>query len=478
MSGRKAAKDVRPGNMGLSVGNPNTNLPIGWKWVDLGEIARMATGHTPSRNFPEYWGGDIPWISVRDARPFHGRTITSTHENTNDLGIANSAAVVLPKDTVCLSRTGSIGYSIILGKEMATSQGFVNWICSEALIPRFLQLLFVAENTFLHSISEGVAHTTIYFPEAKAFHVALPPLAEQHRIVARIEELFSSLDKGIESLKTAREQLKVYRQAVLKWAFEGRLTNPNLKEGELPEGWVETTTGEVLETINNGYTPTKEYLSEGSGEVPFLKVYNLNFDGTLNYKKNPTFITRAIHLKELKRSICYPGDVLINIVGPPLGKVSIVTSHYPEWNINQAIVMFRPNNKLVSKYLSYFLQSPITIDWLEGTSKATAGQWNVKVTTCRQIPINLPSSVEEQLRIVHEIESRLSVCDKIEESIEQSLQQAEALRQSILKKAFEGKLVPQDPSDEPASVLLERIRAQRQTQVNKKTTKTTKKSLS
>jgi restriction endonuclease S subunit len=289
----------------------------------------------------------------------------------------------------------------------------------------------------------------------------VPPLAEQHRIVAKIEELFSALDKGIESLKTAQQQLKVYRQAVLKYAFEGKLTNPEVREGELPKGWEVSFTGKVLDVINNGYTPSKQYLAEGSGEVPFLKVYNLNFDGTLNYKKNPTFIPREIHNKDLKRSKCLPGDVLINIVGPPLGKVSIVPDLYPEWNINQAIVLFRPNDKLTSKYLSYFLQSPVTIDWLEQTSKATAGQWNVKVSTCREIPITFPVAKADQDKLVQEIESRLSVCDKIEESIAQSLQQAEALRQSILRKAFEGRLVPQDPNDEPASVLLEHIRAAR-----------------
>ena len=94
MSGRKAAKDIRPGNMALSVGNPKLDIPNGWIWADLGEIATMATGHTPSRNYPEYWGGDIPWISVKDARPFHSKTIFSTNENTNDLGISKSAAVV------------------------------------------------------------------------------------------------------------------------------------------------------------------------------------------------------------------------------------------------------------------------------------------------------------------------------------------------------------------------------------------------
>lgn len=131
---------------------------------------------------------------------------------------------------------------------------------------------------------------------------------------------------------------------------------------------------------------------------------------------------------------------MINIVGPPLGKVSVVSNQFPEWNINQAIVLFRPNEKILSKYISYFLQNPVTINWLEDTSKATAGQWNVKVSTCRLIPIPIPP-VAEQQQIVDGLESKLTVSDKIEETINQSLQQVETLRQSILKKAFEGKLI-------------------------------------
>ncbi|WP_396188983.1 restriction endonuclease subunit S [Flavobacterium sp.] len=265
-------------------------------------------------------------------------------------------------------------------------------------------------------------------------------LETQQTIVSKIEELFSELDQGIADLKTAQAQLKVYRQSVLKHAFEGKLTNKNVKDGELPQGWEIVKTIDVIKIINNGYTPKKEFLSEGSGEIPFIKVYNLNFNGTLNFKKNPTFITKVIHEKDLKRSICIPGDVLINIVGPPLGKVSIVTDQFPEWNINQAIVMFRPNDNVISKYIAYYMQNAFTINWLEATSKATAGQWNVKVSTCREIPFPY-CSVKEQHQIVQEIESRLSVADKMEESIQESLQKAEALRQSILKKAFSGELV-------------------------------------
>jgi type I restriction enzyme, S subunit len=358
---------------------------------------------------------------------------------------------------------------------------------------------------------QGVTQVNLNTTIVKEFKILLPPLPEQSVIVSKIELLFSELDNGIANLKLAQEQLKVYRQAVLKKAFEGELTkkwreqqidlpdasylleqirkdreentktpgktqksiNPltdnELKQlPELPEKWRWVKTADIIDPINNGYTPKANFLSSGSGEVPFIKVYNLNFDGSFNFQKDPTFIPKAIHQKELARSVTYPGDVLINIVGPPLGKVSIVSRQFPEWNINQAIVLFRPNKWVTTKIISYYLQNPKTIRWLENTSKATAGQFNVKVSTCREIPFPF-FSIEEQQAIVQEIETRLSVCDKIEQENEANLERAEALRQSILKKAFEGKLlnekelaeVRRTEDWEPAEVLLEKIKAEK-----------------
>ena len=292
----------------------------------------------------------------------------------------------------------------------------------------------------INSLQSGTTRKRISKKNLCTIDFPVPSLIEQQQIVSKIEELFSELDKGKQQLETVKHQLKTYRQAVLKWAFEGRFTNKNIKDGQLPEGWKWVKTGEVIETIFNGYTPKSEFLTQKVGEIPFIKVYNLKFDGTLNFEKDPTFIPRSIHEKELKRSRCHPNDVLINIVGPPLGKVSVVPKKFKESNINQAIVLFRPNGRILSKFISFFLQNPTTINWLEDTSKATAGQWNVKVSTCRIIPIPLPP-ISDQEQIILEIETRLSVCDKMEKTIENSLWQIESLRQSVLKQAFEGKLL-------------------------------------
>jgi type I restriction enzyme S subunit len=348
------------------------------------------------------------------------------------------------------------------------------------------------------------------------FEIALPPLPEQHRIVAKIEELFSELDKGVENLKAAQAQLKVYRQALLKHAFEGKLTaqwreqhrdqletaaalqqriqqeraqryqqqladrqtnggsKPKVPKPlppltaeelaelpELPEGWVYVRAEEIAGFITKGTTPSKELLFDGSGEIPFIKVYNLTKTGFLDFSIDPTFVSSETHNGFLARSKVYPGDVLMNIVGPPLGKVSIVPNTYSEWNINQAIAIFR-SDVISNKFLAAYLAHETTVRSMMKKSKATAGQFNLTLEICRETLIPL-CGAEEQNEIELLLEAKLSEVDQLELTLTTSLQQAEALRQSILKKAFSGQLVPQDPHDEPASELLARIKAERAT---------------
>ncbi|WP_424948959.1 restriction endonuclease subunit S [Comamonas aquatica] len=113
--GRSATTGVIPGDFAISVGNPGTSLADGWTWTLLTDVARLETGHTPSRKHPEYWGGNVPWIGIRDATGNHGQEIFETAQYTNELGIRNSSARILPPKTVCLSRTASVGYVVVMG---------------------------------------------------------------------------------------------------------------------------------------------------------------------------------------------------------------------------------------------------------------------------------------------------------------------------------------------------------------------------
>ena len=199
--GRPATGGVIAGGRSLAVGRPSTPTPDGFRWTALSEIARLETGHTPSRRHPEYWDGDIPWIGIRDATANHGRTIYETNQSVTSLGIENSAARVLPAQTVCLSRTASIGYVVVMGVPMATSQDFVNWVCGPDLDHRYLKYALQVEREALLRFAHGTTHQTIYFPEVKAFHVLLPSIEEQRAIA----DVLAALDEKIESNRRRAE---------------------------------------------------------------------------------------------------------------------------------------------------------------------------------------------------------------------------------------------------------------------------------
>jgi len=227
---------------------------------------------------------------------------------------------------------------------------------------------------------------------------------------------------------------------------------------DLPDCWSWVRAEQVCAFITKGTTPAKSKMSAGKGDIPFIKVYNLAFDGTLDFSIDPTFVDLETHKGFLARSAVMPGDVLINIVGPPLGKTAIVSSTYSEWNINQAIARFRPMCGVIPEYLEAVLGSRFFLDWASGRSKATAGQFNLTLEICRDAPIPLPPD-SEQIRITRELAVLSTIEKGIANLVDSCLVRSSRLRQSILKWAFEGKLVDQDPNDEPASVLLERIKA-------------------
>lgn len=217
------------GKYAIRVGDIEMSTPEGWQWVRLTDVARLESGHTPSRSQEGYWNGDIPWIGIRDANDHHGKVIQGTLQAVTQAGIDNSAARVLPAGTVCLSRTASVGYVCIMGQPMATSQDFVNWVCTEALVPKFLMYLLLSEGDHIRRFGKGSTHTTIYFPEVLAFQVCLPSVAEQHQVVREIElrlERITAIQKIVE---TAQAPLSRLNSAILTKAFRGELVpqDPN-----------------------------------------------------------------------------------------------------------------------------------------------------------------------------------------------------------------------------------------------------------
>ncbi len=499
MSGRAATESVIAGRYSVSVGNPETPLPRGWAWAPLSDIATLESGHTPSREHPEYWDGPISWIGIRDARVHDGGTIFETLQTVTQDGIDNSAARLLPANTVCLSRTASVGYTVVMGRSMATSQDFVNWLCSEAIWPRYLQYALMAEGPDgLRRFGEGSTHTTIYYPEVKAFHVGLAPVNEQRRIVAKLDELRARSRKAREALDEVPALLDKLKQSVLAAAFRGDLTaewraaqppgsvepasvlldriraerrkrweqaNPKKKyvepepvdtDGlpELPEGWTWAPFEELTPSdaaIVYGIIQPGPHIPDG---VPFVRPADIQ-GGKIDFEALPR--TSPEIAQDYRRAALLPGDLVYSIVGT-IGKWIIAGDELRGANITQSSVRLRPAAPLTAKFFAYALASPILTTQIGRMLFGNAVQ-RLNVDHVRKLAVPMPPTME-WAQIERKIASALAAVQRTAERVADARDQVNSLDQSLLAKAFRGELVPQDPNDEPAEQLLARIKAE------------------
>lgn len=298
----------------------------------------------------------------------------------------------------------------------------------------------------------GGAQPNISSKKIEEMKVPFIPLPEQRAIVKKIEALFSSLDAGIADLKKAQDQLKIYRQAVLKKAFEGELTNSKMNYERLSN---------LSTIIGDGLHGTPEY--DSAGEYFFINGNNLQ-DGNILIKPETKRIGHSQFLKHKKE--LNERTVFVSINGT-IGNTAFYNNE--PVILGKSACYINLKEEIDKKYIRYNFKTSEFLNYaLQNATGSTIK--NVGLKTMREYLVPLPINLEEQALIVKEIESRLSVCDAVEQQIKDSLSQAEALRQSILKKAFEGRLLSeaevtacqQEPDYEPAAVLLEKIKAEKE----------------
>ena len=300
--------------------------------------------------------------------------------------------------------------------------------------------------------------------------IPLPPLAEQRRIVAKLEMLFTQLDAAVDSLKKAQVQLHRYRQSILKAAFDGKLTREGNKGHS--DTWERMKLSEFI-TLESGSRPKGGVRGILEG-VPSLGGEHLNNEGSFRFKKIK-YVPEDF-FKSLNKGQIYPNDIIVVKDGATTGKTSFVDNNFPHKNaaVNEHLFIVRVNPKVAfPKFVFYHLfsskgQQQILSDFRGATVGGISRRFPLKV----DIPI---PPLPKQEQTVSEIERHLSVADEAKATLDAELKRAERLRQSILKQAFSGKLVPQDPNDEPASILLEKIRDEKEHQQSKRK-KTTPKS--
>lgn len=197
-------------------------IPMDWELVRLTSVAKLESGHTPSRKVSEYWDGQIPWISLQDADRLGALTINSTRETFGPEGLANSSARLLPAGTVVLQRTANIGLCSIMAREMTTSQHFANWVCGPKIAPEYLLQVFRHMGREWKRLDAGSVLPDIYMPTFKKLQVLLPPLAEQQQIA----KVGAAFDLRIEAEKRALAELQNTRKALAQELLSGRLLLP------------------------------------------------------------------------------------------------------------------------------------------------------------------------------------------------------------------------------------------------------------
>ncbi len=389
----------------------------------------------------------MPWIGTRDATANHGCTLQSTNQYTNELGIKNSSARVLPANTVCLSRTASVGYVVVMGRPMATSQDFVNWVCSDRLDYRYLKYVLLAEKESFLRFASGTTHQTIYFPEVKAFHAALPPIGEQ----TRIADTLSALDDRIDLLRQTNTTLEAIAQALFKSWFadfdpvraqaEGREPDamdpataalfPSAFEpselGLIPKGWRVDEIGKVVACVGGATPSTKEPTYWDSPDHHWVTPKDLSG------LQAPVLMDteRKISTSGLARisSGSLPAGTLLLSSRAPIGYLAI--AHVPT-AINQGFIAMLPGGQLPASYLLFWTKLN-----MDAIKQKANGSTFMEISKSAFRPIKLAVPPKQVVDAFDSISKPF--LDRIAEDERQRTKLAQ-LRDTLLPRLISGKL--------------------------------------
>lgn len=501
-----------------------SGLPKGWASAELNDFALWGSGGTPSRTKPEYFGGEIPWVTISDLTDTF---VEKTHESITKAGLENSAAKLAPTGSILVALYGSIGKLGIACKPITTNQA-IAYASPDASSydSKYLFHYLMRCRQDLLLLGTGVTQKNIYIKDLKSFQIPFAPIQEQTRIVTKLEELLSELDAGVAELKAAQKKLVQYRQSLLKAAVDGSLTaewrktNPPAETGaqllerilkerrarweakqlakfaeqgktppkdwqkkypepvqpdtadlpELPEGWSWACIEQIAldEKYSLAIGPfgsnlkVPDYRSTG---VPLVFVRNIRSG---NYGGEYTKYVTPEKALELTAHAIRAEDVLVTKMGEPPGDADVYPVGQPKAIITADCIKIRCKTDLMlPEFLKTVINSHVGRSQIEPMTQGVA-QKKVSLGRFSGLAVPVPP-IDEQASIVQLICAADREAEIQSKAIDYSLKQSAAQRQNILRAAFAGQLVPQDPNDEPASVLLERIRAERAAQAKLKT---------
>jgi type I restriction enzyme S subunit len=467
----------------------SASLPTGWAWAKIGEVTEIIDyrGRTPP--FSE---DGIPHLRSSNVR--NGRIVWKDLRHISEETYDKYMTRGIPrKGDLLFTTEAPLGeVAPVPDRKFSVAQRMIILRPLGGILSEKFLLYQIMSGDFqrrLKGRETGTTVTGVSSRNYKNLEVVVLPISMQHRIVAKIEELFTKLDAGVKSLETVKVQLKQYQQSVLKSAFDGKLTEewrrthrgelepaskllgeikkerrknaagkykvpPPADTTDLPQGWAHGKLEDWIYIAGRiGWRGLKaeEYTQEGP---LFLSVYDLNHGRVDLSHSNHISEERYNESPEIQLR---NDDVLLVKDGAGIGKIGMVEGLNGKATVNSSLLVIRSSQVFEPRFLFYFLQGPrmqeVVKKRITGSATPHLFQRDIK-----KFDLFIPPLMEQD-RIVEEIERCFSVASEVEETAINSLRQSEKLRQGILKRAFEGKLVSQDPNDEPASVLLERIKS-------------------
>lgn len=431
-----------------------SELPSGWARTTLGTVADWGAGGTPSRSEPNFYGGKIPWIKSGE---LNSRYIKTTEESITEEAIKSSSAKIFPAGSVAIAMYGAtIGKTAILGIDASTNQACAVGVPVKGLMGKeYLYRLLQNEKAAFIEKGKGGAQPNISQAVIKAHEIGLPPLAEQTRIAVKLDELLAQVDTLKARIDGIPVLLKRFRQSVLAAAVSGRLTRESYDS--LSGTYALEPLGKlVAEPLRNGKS-VKDGIGQRVLRLSALKKNSIDFFESK--AGNWTGINFEQYIVKNDDFLISRGNGSKALVGRG-GLARHVTNNvaYPD-----TMIRVRPDTqKLLPKFLATVWNSQLVRRQIESTARTTAGIWKISQGDLEVLKIPLPSLVEQR-EIVRSVEQLFAYTDHLETKIASAKSRIDHLTQSILTKAFRGELVPQDPNDEPAGALLDRIKAQRAT---------------
>lgn len=444
--------------------NEETDLPKGWEINKLIEVAKLIKGVTykkdeaikePKKDF----------IGILRANNINKTIVLNDIVYVPKKRI-NVEQIIKKGDILIAMSSGSkdlVGKAAQANKDYEYSFGTFCGVIrpSESINKKYLGFYFQTKKYrhYVSYISKGVNINNLKRTHIEDMIIPCPDILLQQKIVSKIEELISELDNGVEELKKVKAQLKIYRESVLNAAFTGKLSSEfrilnselrtrkvpdivisgktGIQKNELPKEWKKLKLKDLSVLITKGASPKWQGFNYTNDNSQLLFVTSENVRENYLDIEKPKFLQLEFNTKQKRSSLKY-GDVLFNLVGASIGRATIYNLDRKA-NINQAVSVIRLTENLINKYLCYFLNSELAKQTYMKNIVDVA-RANLSLFDVSNLLIPTPT-VNEQQKIVEEIETRLSVCDKMEETIETALAKSESLRQSILKQAFEGKLI-------------------------------------